>query len=40
MDASSVIRYICEEFDHVVAVENEGDTFFTSDPSGHPPEGA
>jgi hypothetical protein len=40
MDASSVIRYITEEFDHVVAVENEGDTFFTYDPSGHPPEGA
>lgn len=40
MDASSVIRYISEDFDHVVAVENEGDTFFTYDPSGHPPDGA
>jgi Family of unknown function (DUF6194) len=40
MDASAVIRYITEEFDHVVAVEKEGDTFFTYDPSGRPPDGA
>jgi hypothetical protein len=40
MDASSVIRYLTEEFDHVVAVEKDGDTFFTYDPSGHPPDGA
>jgi Family of unknown function (DUF6194) len=40
MDARSVIRYISEELDHVVAVESEGDTFFTYDPSGRPPGGA
>jgi hypothetical protein len=40
VDTGSVIRYLTEEFDHVVAVENEGDTFFTYDPSGHPPDGA
>lgn len=40
MDARSVIRYISEELDHVVAVESEGDTFFTYDPSGRPPKGA
>jgi hypothetical protein len=39
MDASSVIRYLTEEFDHVVAVEKDGDTFFTYDPSGHRPTG-
>ncbi|MHA6619619.1 DUF6194 family protein [Pseudonocardia sp. DLS-67] len=35
-----MIRYISEELNHVVAVESEGDTFFTYDPTGHPPEGA
>lgn len=40
MDARAVIRYISEELEHVVAVESEGDTFFTHDPSGRPPEGA
>jgi len=40
MDCRAVIRYIAEEFDHVVAVEKDGDTFFTYDPSGHPPDGA
>jgi hypothetical protein len=40
MDARAVIRYITEEFENVVAVESEGDAFFTHDPSGRPPEGA
>lgn len=35
-----MIRYISEEFDHVVTVESEGDTFFAYDPSGRPPDGA
>jgi hypothetical protein len=39
MDSGAVIRYISEEFDHVVAVEHEGDTFFAYEPSGRPPEG-
>jgi uncharacterized protein DUF6194 len=40
MDRRAVIRYITEEFDHVVAVEKDGDTFFVYHPSGHPPDGA
>jgi hypothetical protein len=39
MDSRTVIRHLTEEFDHVVAVESEGDTFFTYDPTGRP-EGA
>jgi Family of unknown function (DUF6194) len=40
MDAGAVTRYITGEFEHVVAVEKDGDTFFTFDPSGRPPDGA
>src|SRR5215213_3468765 len=32
MDASEVKRYICETFDGVNAVDNDGDTFFLYDP--------
>ena len=40
MEARAVIRSLTEEFDHVVAAQDEGDTFFTYDPSGRPPDGA
>jgi hypothetical protein len=40
MDAGAVTRYITGKFEHVVAVEKDGDTFFTVDPSGRPPDGA
>lgn len=38
MDESSVIRYIADELDHVVAVQSSGDTFFAYDAGGGLPE--
>jgi hypothetical protein len=39
MDADGVERYICETFDGIVALANEGDTFLIYDPAGDlPPE--
>jgi hypothetical protein len=39
MDDEAVIRYLIEKFDHVVAVQNEGDTFFAYAPGGAVPDG-
>jgi hypothetical protein len=38
MDDSDVIRYLTEKFDHVLAVQHEGDTFFAYAPGGVLPE--
>jgi hypothetical protein len=39
VDAAAMTHYISETFNGIQAVESSGDTFFSYDPGGDPPEG-